>query len=424
MKNLFFLLLAMVITAGLQAQEPDKDIKKAARLLGTYNLDPEGGADKLDEAISLATSAIKDATVKADPASWQTYGEVHLAAMERDVKKMVLDAEAPITVPDAAANAYKGFKMAAELAQKSYHTKDAMKALSAALQNIYFMGSALFQAGNYQAAYEAFKATYDGFNLVSKNNEPTNFDPAEHPKALYYSGLCAQQAGMNQEAKMAFQSLVDAGNAAPEVYEALIGLSQDNPAEVEALLEAARKKYPDDVALLYAEINHYLQKGEMENLIAKLKKALELEPNNVSVYVTLGQVYDKLYADNIATDPEAAQTYFDEALSYYQRGLDINKESFDAVYSIGALWYNKAAGFSVKLNELSDDYSAEGTRKYEAIKTEMDATFEKALPFFLRAETLQPNDYNTLLALREIYARQEKYDLVEEYKKKIEALGN
>jgi len=108
--------------------------------------------------------------------------------------------------------------------------------------------------------------------------------------------------------------------------------------------------------------------------------------------------------------------------SYYQQALTIDAKSFDAVYSIGALWYNKAAAYSIELNNLSSDYSAAGNKKYEAKKAQMDETFSKALPFFQQAEELNPKDANTLIALKEIYARQDKLDLVEQYKQKIDNL--
>jgi len=425
MKKILFVLLSLSMGIALQAQDPVKDMKKAARSLGSYNLDQVNMAAKLQEAIDLANKNIDDPLVKADPIAWQTYGEIFQAATNKDVQNNVLNEKAPIAEPTAPAKAYKGFMMAAQLADKSYQTKDAMKALADGLQNIYYMGSALYQSGNYKAAYETFKATYDGFNLLKKNNEATTFDPAEHNKALYYSGLCAQEAGMREEAKAVFKQLI-AENLVedPSVYESLITLTkEDDPAEAERLLSEARTKFPDDTALLYEEINHYLAKGELTSLISKLEKAIQLEPENVSVYVTLGQVYDKLFQDNVAKDPAGAEEYFTKAMDNYKLALTKDAKSFDAVYSIGALWYNKAAAYSVELNGLSSDYTSAGTQKYNAKKAQMDDAFAKSMPFFIQAEQIQPDDVNTLIALKEIYARQEKYDKVEEYKQKLEKLG-
>jgi tetratricopeptide (TPR) repeat protein len=232
--------------------------------------------------------------------------------------------------------------MAAQLADKSYIIKDAMKALSDGLQNIYYMGSALYQAGDYKGAYEAFQATYHGYALLKKHNEPTTFDPAEHPVVLEYSGVCAQQAGLIDEAKAVYRQMIAEGHADAGTYEALIGLERENnPAEAERLLLEARQKFPDDTALLYAEINLYLGKGELTGLISKLERALELEPNNTSVLVTLGQVYDKLYQDSVAINPTAAESHFNKAMLYYQQAVAKEADNFDAIYSIGALWPSK-----------------------------------------------------------------------------------
>ncbi len=443
MKKIFIFFFAFLLAGGVMAQDPAKDMKKAARLLGTYNLDHAAGADELKDAIALANASISDPAVKIDPTAWQTFGEVFMAAVDNDVRTIVVNSEAPIAEPTAAAKAFLGFKMAAQLAEKSYQAKDAMKALSAGIQNIYYLGSALYQAGDYKNAYEAFKATFDAYSLLQKNNEPTTFSPEEHPKSLYYSGLCAQQAGLNSEAQMVYQQLIDAGSDEPGVYEALFNMYlKDNPEEAEKVLTTARQRFPEDVAILYAEINYLLSKGELDNLISKLERALEIEPNNVSVYVTLGQVHDskfQRYLDIIKTSFDSIAVYekrlkvaknkvplqdsikfyqsmvqsnmikadqsFEKAKSYYQQSLAKDSSNFDAIYSIAALWYNKAASQSLELNALSNDFSPEGNRKYDAKKLQMDMSFAESLPYFLKAKTLKPEDENTKIALREIDVR-------------------
>src|SRR5688572_4122104 len=136
MKNFLVLFFTVAFLGAITAQDPAKDIKKAARLLGTYNLDITTGEDELKEAINLANAAITDPAVKIDPTAWQTYGEIFMAAVDNDVRANVIDSASLIKFPSAPAKAFLGFKMAAELADKSYQTKDAMKALSAGIQNI------------------------------------------------------------------------------------------------------------------------------------------------------------------------------------------------------------------------------------------------------------------------------------------------
>ncbi len=64
-----------------------------------------------------------------------------------------------------------------------------------------------------------------------------------------------------------------------------------------------------------------LGKGELVGLITKLEKALELDPDNISIYITLGQIYDKLYQDQAVRQIRLpAEESFTKAMSYYQQG--------------------------------------------------------------------------------------------------------
>lgn len=460
MKTFFVLFISFLFSGLLIAQDPAKDIRKASTYLGSYHMDPVNSASKLDLAIDLANSAMRDAAVKADPAAWLTYGEVFMAAVNKDVTNLVLNSEAPISHPEAPKKAFEGFKMSAQLATKSYHTTDAMKKLSEGIQNLYYLGSVLYQRKDYAHAYDAFLATYDAYTLLKEKNQETTFLAEDYPKSLYASALCAESAGMENEARMALERLVQTGTDEPSVYITLFNMySKTDPSKAEKLLSDARQKFPDNKDVLFAEINYRLSKGETENLVAQLNDALRLDPGNASIYVTLGQIYDtqfqgaqssvKTLYDSIAVDKQRynetkksmfqdsvkaleAQLQpataliiapFDKAQNYYLQALGKDSTNFDALYSLGALWYNLAAGYTVELNYLSDDYSSAGTRKWELKKAQMDETFNKALPYFLKAEAINPRDYNTLIALKEIYARQDKLDLATEYKAKVEQLN-
>ena len=158
-------------------------------------------------------------------------------------------------------------------------------------------------------------------------------------------------------------------------------------------------------------------------LIEKLKAAIDKEPNNVSLYTVLGSVYDNLYQKmETAGDKVKADEYFNAALDYYNRAIGKDAKNVDAVYSIGALYYNKAAVTTQKMNVLENDYSKEGLKKYKEMKDEVFAQFEKALPFFKRAESLDPNDTNTLIALKEIHAKKNDLEASKEFKRRLDVI--
>jgi len=151
--------------------------------------------------------------------------------------------------------------------------------------------------------------------------------------------------------------------------------------------------------------------------------AIEKEPENTSIYITLGNVYDQLtQKEREAGNQAKANEYFDLAMDYYNQTIEKDPSNFDAVYSQGALYYNKAAGMTEQINQLANDFTPAGTKKYDALKAEMDNQFKEALPFFEKAESMNPKDLNTLVALREIYARIDQLDKVGPLKARIEAI--
>ena len=174
---------------------------------------------------------------------------------------------------------------------------------------------------------------------------------------------------------------------------------------------------------MFAEINDALARGDLESLVGKLKAAMESEPDNITIPTTLGNVYDQLYQQAIADeDFEMAQSHYDNAKIYFSKALSMDENFFDAVYMMGAVEYNRAAQLAAELNLLAEDYTKEGTKKYDIKKDEMMHQFDTALPYFVKAESLKATDRNTLIALREIYARKDQLDKSNEYKDKIEAL--
>ena len=87
------------------------------------------------------------------------------------------------------------------------------------------------------------------------------------------------------------------------------------------------------------------------------------------------------------------------------------------------MYYNKAASLTTEINELANDYSSAGTKKYDERKSEMDGYFNEALPYFENAHNLNASDVNTIIALKEIYARKNMFDKVNEMKEKLDAIN-
>jgi tetratricopeptide (TPR) repeat protein len=280
---------------------------------------------------------------------------------------------------------------------------------------------------NYEKAYNDFKMVLDLHKVLTDEKEDSNLKSEDdYLNQLYITGLSAINANKMDAAKTYFDQLYEKKYDKPVIYESLYKITATDESKMEdayAYLEEGRKLFPDDVSLLFAEINHFLRIGKLDVLITKLETAIEKEPDNVSLYSTLGNVYDNLYQKALkANDEAAAKENFDSAMKYYQQAVDKDADYVDAIYSIGALYYNKAAVMTQDLNKYADDYSKEGLKKYEELKKNIFEEFDNALPFFQKAEAINPSDLNTLIALKEIYARKDDLEKSNVFKERIDRI--
>jgi tetratricopeptide (TPR) repeat protein len=425
--NVFILMLTVSVSYG---QEYKKQIKSANKLLSKYYLDQIANKASLDEAVAMINTAFQSEDAMNSPEAWISKGQIFNEIAKTEMTKKILDDQmgksGVLNTPDAGVIALQSFEKAMALAQKKSQTKDAIAGIKENEEVVNNLGIVYFQANDYDQAYKNFNAGVKDYEYLKKNGEKSRLDDQTARNDHYfYTSVAGYFGNEKQDVLPLLKELYAAKYTHPLVYEALFTLTvdQDEPKAME-YLETGKKVNPDESSLLFAEINHYLKVGKLDVLIGKLKAAIAKEPENVSVYTTLGNVYDQLNQRERASGNIAeADKYFDLAFDYYGQALAKNPNTFDAIYSQGALYYNKAAGMVDKLNELSNDYTPAGNKKYKALKDEMDGYFTKALPYFIKAEDVDPKDLNVKIALKEIYARQGELEKSQEYKKKIEQLG-
>jgi tetratricopeptide (TPR) repeat protein len=338
----------------------------------------------------------------------------------------LLNPEAPFVDANAGIEASKAYRKALELAEKKGDVKNAIKGLVNTEGLLNNMGIELYKLGEYTDSYNNFRAELETSALLKEKDEKSRLDdPALYNEKVYFAGLTAYYAedyqGSIDNLIKAKETGTDESSLYQVIYESYKAM--DKADDGLKYLEAGRAAFPEDNGLLFSEINHYLAKGELNKMIGKLEIAHEAEPDNLSVVLTLGQVYDQLQVKaNEAGNPDEAEEDFNKALKYYNKALVSVPEDFDLNYSIGALYYNKAAGFTPALNEVANDFSKEGEKKYEALKAKMASLFDQALPYFLKADSIDGSSKNTLIALKEIYARKDEFAKSNEYKERLENL--
>jgi len=275
-------------------------------------------------------------------------------------------------------------------------------------------------------AYKSFTAVANIDNILTQNGKESLFEDTEKKNEhMYITALAAFAAKMNVEAKTIFEQLIEDNYSLAGIYDSLYKIYYEEGENDKALaiLETGREKFPEDEMLRVSEINYFLQANQLDVLTGKLEAAIEADPDNVTLYATLGHVYDNLSQNEYEKEDKVkAEEYFDLAYQFYTKALEIDGEHFNTIYNMGALYYNKAAHVTRELIEIEEDYSTEGLRKSEVKRSEMMALFDQALPFFQRAEAVSPTDLGTLSALQEIYARKDDLEMVKEFKSRIETV--
>ncbi|MBR9921733.1 MAG: hypothetical protein GYB31_12915 [Bacteroidetes bacterium] len=438
MKKLFFSLIAMMMVAGASfAQDAGKDLRKATRALSAYHLDPTNNASKLDEAKDLIDSAIKSDEVNKDPKAWIAKGEIYNGLVQKEynmlMQGLVVKDTAytlPEDITDTAAEAVRSFNTGAKLAEKKSETRDAYKGLAETASYLQEFGNRYLQTNEFAKAYQPLQLVLEIHeNSVAAGEDAILQTDEDVSNNKYIVAYCASVSGKADMAKKYFQELVDEGFGEPGVYAAYVNMlmreeTPDNT-KIEAVLDKGKNMFPGDTDLLFAEINYYLRQGRLDELTGKLQTAIEKEPDNATLYSTLGNVYDQLFQQELeAGNDEKSSEYFDQALKYYNLAVEKDPEYVEAVYSIGALYFNEAAAVSKELIELESDFSPDGIKRYESKKEEMMGLFDKALPYFKEAEAKNPNDINTLIALREIFARKDDIEKSNEFKARMERIQN
>ncbi len=429
MRNLICILCVMMLSIGVASAQTDfseysgkKALKAANRGLSAYSLDQSNGGDKLMEAKEAIMHASKQEDINSDPKVWVTMGEIYSSFPGYNQAQKLVNPEHEDVEPNSGMVAFQAYKKALELDPGN---KTALKGLSSTIGAINNTGITAYENGEFATAFNSLRSVLDIHKILKDNDAESPLDvEAEYDNQLYITGLSAMSAGENETAKVYMQKLFDKKYDKPAVADAMYKLTVDeDEAEAEKILTEARQQYPEDVGLLFTEINHYLKLEKIDVLEGKLLAAIDKEPENPSLHSTLGNVYDKLYQTSFkAGDFTKAEEYYASAREYYENAIEIKPDYTDAIYSIGALIYNKAAIVTQEMNELANDYSKEGTEKYSKKKEEVEKLFEDALPWFKKVETLDPNDRNTLIALKEIFARKNDFETSNEFKDRLQKL--
>lgn len=265
---------------------------------------------------------------------------------------------------------------------------------------------------DYQKAMESFEAAVGVAALTGKVDT----------MSMYYTAMAAEKAGNKDKAIQLYEGLTQmkyqGDGDGPRIYLALSQLYKEKGDKDKSLkvLQAGRKAYPDDKNLILEELNHYLAAGKLNEALDNLNLAVSKDPNNHTLHFALGTVYDNLAnpeKDKMQPTDAEYKDYIAKAEQAYKKAIEIKPDYFDAIYNLGALYFNQG----VKINDAAQTIA--DNAKYAAEIKKADEKFNIALPYLEKALEIQPNDKNTLLSLKQLYARTGQTDKYKQVNDKL-----
>ena len=358
---------------------------------------------ELDNAKEAIDAACNHDDTKGEAKTWLFKGKIYHAIYETKEDKYKKLSE------NALGEAYAAYKKAAELDIKGEFKDDLSRYMDVAGKQFVNVGIEAYNKKRYDIGLSAFESTVEITAMP--------FAKRTDSLAIFYAGVCADQLGETEKADKFYRQAIAIGFEKERSYVNLarLLLKADRTDDALALIQEGKKAVPGSSTLITDEVNVYLKRNEHAKATGALDEAIKLDPKNNSLYFALGFTNDRLAAmeiDKPTPDKAAYDGFIKKAEENYTKAIELKADHFDALYNLGALFFNKAVKMTDAANKIDD------MKKFEAAKKEADVVFDAALPHLEKAYAMNPNDNGVLVSLKQLYYRKMVED--ESYKKKYD----
>jgi tetratricopeptide (TPR) repeat protein len=431
---LSFLLLSAIVNVGVAQDDPAASLKAAKKSIQRYREDAKDDKALTDARASIDAAFKTDALLndpktatKALMAKGDIYSEMAAADNAAAIIAQTTKQKHEPKFGDAAVQAVETYTKVMQSATASKtDKKDALEYIVAPVIYATNSGLGFFNAKKYKDAYRAFNCALEAKKATNGAKDTKILDGAGAVEEIKYNAaLSAINGEMQKEAVTLLEELraikyvqsPDGKNAA-QIHSLLAGIYMKAGEKDKsiAVINEGRLLYRDDQDLLLSEINYYIGEGQLNKLEDKLEEAIKKDPKNVGLYTVKAKMYEGL-AENYNKEGKAsdAATAMENAKTNYTRALEQDPKSFDALYNMGAMSFNKAAAITTQMNALG--MSKADQKKYDELDLQMKKLFEDALPFFERADASKAGDQSVLLALFKINEKLGRSEKAAQYKK-------
>lgn len=379
------IILSLFATEFVAAQQ--RELNRANRQLNRGNL---------DRAWGHVSNALNDPSTAQDAATWVTKTRV---LMEISIAE---DPEIRGLVDQPLEKAYEAIQKAQELDETNINILDIQQTLLVLSEYLFNAGAEAFNENQHALASQLFLNSFRVSESYGVKDTST----------VYNAGLSAEIAGLYDQAYDLYIIAVELEYDQAFLYSSLtnIALRRQDFENAEKWISKGRERYPDNLDLIFSEANVFLTTGNIPEARRVLELAIERDPENANLHYAFAVNFDQMSKDTVFTAEEREFAY-DEAVKAYQKAIELNPDYFDAIYNLGALYFNEGIKLFLEAdNILRDGYTTANLQKASALEDKSKEMWRNnAQPYLERAlELLSVDDDNyeiVLRSLRELYMR-------------------
>jgi len=317
-----------------------------------------------DAKENIDAASIHDKT-KGQAKTWFYRGKIYMAIYSDITTK---GKEYSIKAEDAILAAKDSYKIARSLNTERIDKNRLDREYQITGNYLLNEGVALYNNKAYKMAATFFKETVDVQN---------DFDIIDS-LAMYNVALASEKSSNAKEAIEYYLKCARMGYQSDMAYHSAILLYKDQGAtdKVMELIEEGLASNPKSLSLLIVKINMLLSNNDFEAALFTIDQALVEMPNNPDLHFSRGTLLET--------------TDINEAMKSYERAIEVQPDHVNALYNLGAAYYNQAV-------ELRNAEDATNETAHEELKM--------SRKYLERVETISPGNeavQSSLMVIREI----------------------
>jgi len=385
-------LILLMVPTMLFAQKPIKpNLNKA---IGFWR---DG---KLQEAKEMIDVSVADPKISLDGKAWY-YKALIYASLDTTSNETY-----KALAPNALDIALESLKKADEMAKpgSEYFVNDVsgfpvLRTQQMAILNGYYLNSgvALYQEDDHEHAMINFEK--------SQRISPSD------TLGYYFASILAQNMEDWDKAIFNINEFIAKGGKSPDAYSWLITIYNTHKQDKNKALEIAREakaKFPEKTDFAKFEIGLLIDLDKIDEAKAGLEQAVKDEPDNKVLHFFLGFTYLK-------------QNQLDLAKASFEAALKVDPEYFDAQIYLARVVSEDAKTIKREMNNLGIS-EKDKKRRFELDKIYVDK-LKIALPYWEKAEKLNPSDQEVLDELYAIYSDLDNQPQIKRIEKRYKELG-